>query len=233
MGIELAVYSVFLLLLRWLFYITPRRKHIAAYALKAALEIGLFILLYRTRLEIILAICGLLILLNVFCYVIESRVSPADGKSRLQSLELYIGLVVYAAALVIVFLSGNIDGFSRIAVDTAGGRLVTNPRYFYAVAGGFLAVTEAEHFARFLRMKFSADGSGEVSSNGLHQAAGFGERAVVIILILLSQFIAAGIVIAGRFVSTSFSSEKHGHPALTTLSLAWALAVALGLRTLF
>ena len=62
---------------------------------------------------------------------------------------------------------------------------------------------------------------------------GYAERAAVVALVLAAQYTAAGIIVAGRLISTGWSDERHNHTAFTMLSLAWALTFALLWRFLF
>ena len=231
---QLAVYCAFLLLIRWVFYLSPRQKHITHYGLKALVEIGLFLLLYSAKLSIFLSVSGLLIVLNLFCYVLEVKVFQSDGgKDRLQKLELLVGLAVYAAAFILIFRSGTIDGFSgAVAGWAANRRVLSSARFFYLIIGGFLAVSEAEHVSRFLRVRFAKESATAVSRNGIFQAAGYAERAAIIVLILISQFTAAGIIAAGRLISTGWFADRESHAALTMLSLAWAIIFSLALKSI-
>ena len=231
---QLAVYCAFLLLIRWVFYLSPRQKHITQYGLKAIIEIGLFLFLYSARLSVFLSVSGLLIVLNLFCYVLEVKVFQSEGgKDRLQKLELLIGLALYGAALILIFHSGNIGGFSMaVAGWAANRRVLSNGRIYYLIIGGFLAVSEAEHIYRFLRIRFAKGSATVVSRNGIFQAAGYAERAAIIVLILISQFTAAGIIAAGRLISTGWFADRENHAALTMLSLAWAIIFSLALKSI-
>jgi hypothetical protein len=233
MNMQLAVYSVCTLFLRWIFYIPPGKKTILLYTLKAAIEIGVFLLLFRSRLPVTVAFSGLLVLLNLLCYVVEVKVTSADGtESRLQNLELLIGFALYAAALIIIFRSGNIIGFNRAVTDWATDRgIIATPRFYYLIAFGFLAITEPEYIARYFRMRFAEEHENPVSFNGAYQTLGYAERAAVVVLVLSSQYAAAAIIIAGRIVSSGLGAGRKTELALAMLSLAWALMVSLAVKS--
>jgi hypothetical protein len=216
---QFAVYGAFLLLVRALFYLSPESKHLFFYALKAAVEISGFFLLYRFGFPIALAVPGLLVLLNLFTFVIETKISSK------QRLEPAIGLLVYAAAFALIFAAGHIEGFRRFVTEWASRQRFLDRKVFYICAlGGFLIVFETEHLFRFLRAKFAGDADGDRIPNGIYQAAGYSERAAVVALTLLSQFIAIAILAAGRLISA------NKHAGITSLSLAWALIWGLLLR---
>lgn len=233
MNMLFAVYGVFLLIVRWVFYIVPEKKHLAFYILKLVIEIGVFLLLYQAAAEIKFAVSGLIVLINMFCYVIETKIFQRNDRKQ-QHIELLAGFVIYAVAFTLVFRSGNINGFTdTVSQWAAGRRIISNPRFFYISAFGLVAVSETEHIARFLRARFTDTVTQTSSLNGVYQTAGYAERAAIFVLVFFSHFIAAAIIIAGRLVSAGWSENRLTDTALTALSLAWALVLSLALRLIF
>ncbi len=234
MGIQFAVYSAFILLIRWVFYLSPRGKNIGLYAIKAIIEIAAFLLLFKTSMAVEFLVAALLLALNLFSYAIEVKVASVNRKgAKLQTLELFAGLAIYAVALILIFQSGKIEGFSEaVKAWSVRNGIPSGPRFYFTVAAGFLAVSESEHLFRFFRIAFAKADRVTVTGNGAYQAASYAERIAVLLLIFISQFTAAGIVVAGRLLSAGWSADKHNHVSLTMLSLTWALAWALALKFL-
>jgi len=228
---QFAVYGTILLLIRLLFHFSPRPKRFVLYCLKAVVEIGIFLLVFTAPVSILAAVSGLLVLLCGLSYALEVRLSAdAAGTRKLQGMAPLAGLILYAGVFGLIFASGTVDGFrTEVLARVSGIPLLHKLKPYLFVIVGIIVTAEGEHASRYFRLKFDSSGGGP--QNGVHQVAGYAERVAVFALVLFSQFVAAGIVIAGRVVSAALLREGGGtHAAITMFSLSLALLGALALR---
>ena len=233
---KFCVFLAALLLVRLFYYSSPFRKHIALYGVKAIIESGIFIILFSTPLAIELACVGLLITLNLLTYILEVKISTLYGIiSPVLSLSFLGSLLLYVVCFSIVFASGKIAAFERyIVVLTSGSSLLRNIDLYLVIIGGTFILAEEEHVIQFFRRRIQRADDTSLDNKNLiirQRMLGYAERLVIFLLVILSQYVAAGIIAASKVI-VSIGAPKQQRESLlitsvTSICLALICAISI------
>ncbi|MAG13556.1 MAG: hypothetical protein CMN78_04355 [Spirochaetales bacterium] len=242
---EFCVFFTALLTVRLIFYSSPYRKHIAFYGLKAAAESGIFVALFISSFEIELACVGLFIALNLLTFIIETRLPHTHAATdrrradrrcadrrcadRPLSLHYFPGLVLYIACFGLVVLSGKISSFEAHVIELAeNAPILQRIELYIIIIGSLLILSEEEHIIQFFRRFAMSEEDRDQQRNRIAQQRiiGFAERLLIYILIMFSQYIAAGIIAGSKLIVSAGASKQQRIGMLTASIASVCLAVA-------
>ncbi len=138
-------YLLLLLLLRAVFYYAPIRRSLPAYGVRVLIETLFLFLFFRTNVIPALAIPGVLLLIAMLSWALESRVlrpTSVEGDRRaLLSPVVLIGLFVTVTALGVIFASGHAPTLK----EWTGGAGTAATRGLFAACAGVIVFFEIGH----------------------------------------------------------------------------------------
>ena len=226
---KFCVFFSILLIVRLLFYTSPYRKNIAFYIIKAAVESTAFVALFYLPFEIELLCVGLLIALNLLSFLLEAKLSMSTKASPILTLHFYTGLALYIICFGFVFSSGKVLAFEDYVIELAlRVPALLDIKFYVLVMGSIFILAEEEHIIQFFRQRIEKQYAASIHERKAifrQRLVGYTERLLIYVLVLLSQYAAAGIIAGSKFIATLGAPKRHRESEIAASVASICLAV--------